>query len=55
MYDEDIIAEYEDVLHRVKFQLLPETADALISHIIESSSTCANRLFRLQTHRHHAQ
>ena len=36
MYDEDIIAEYEDVLHRVKFQILPETADALISYIIEN-------------------
>lgn len=36
MYDEDIIAEYEDVLHRVKFPILPETADALISHIIEN-------------------
>ncbi len=36
MYDEDIIAEYKDVLHRVKFQILPETADALISYIIEN-------------------
>ena len=36
MYDEDISAEYEDVLHRVKFPILPETADALISYIIEN-------------------
>ncbi len=36
MYDEDIIAEYEDVLHRAKFPILPEIADALISHIIEN-------------------
>lgn len=36
MYDEDIIAEYKDVLHRVKFAILPETADTLISHIIEN-------------------
>ncbi len=36
MYDEAIIAEYEDVLHRAKFPILPETADALISHIIEN-------------------
>ena len=36
MYDEDIIAEYKDVLHRVKFPILPETADALISYIIEN-------------------
>ena len=36
MYDEGIIAEYKDVLHRVKFPILPETADALISYIIEN-------------------
>ena len=36
-YDEDIIAEYEDVMHRVNFPILPETADALISYIIENS------------------
>ena len=36
MYDEDIIAEYADVLHRTKFPILSETADALISHIIEN-------------------
>ena len=36
MYDEDIIAENEDVLHRVKFPILPKTADALISYIIEN-------------------
>ncbi|MBR1791362.1 MAG: putative toxin-antitoxin system toxin component, PIN family [Bacteroidaceae bacterium] len=34
MYDEDIIAEYEDVLHRAKFPIIPETADALIAHIL---------------------
>lgn len=36
MYDADIIAEYEDVLHRSKFPILPEVADALISFIIEN-------------------
>ena len=36
MYDADIIAEYEDVLHRSKFPILKETADALISFIIEN-------------------
>ena len=36
MYDADIIAEYEDVLHRSKFPISPEVADALISHIIEN-------------------
>ena len=35
MYDADIIEEYEDVLHRSKFAILPEVADALISYIIE--------------------
>ena len=35
MYDADIIAEYEDVLHRSKFPILPEVADALISYILE--------------------
>ena len=34
-YDADIIAEYEDVLHRSKFPILPEVADALISYIVE--------------------
>ena len=36
LYDADIIAEYEDVLHRSKFSILKETADALISFIIEN-------------------
>lgn len=36
LYDADIIAEYEDVLHRPKFPILKETADALISFIIEN-------------------
>ena len=35
LYDADIIAEYEDVLHRSKFPILPEVADALISYIME--------------------
>ena len=34
MYDDDIIAEYEDVLHRSKFPIQPEVADALISYIV---------------------
>lgn len=36
MYDADIIAEYEEVLHRDKFPILPDAADALISYIIEN-------------------
>lgn len=35
LYDADIIAEYRDVLHRKKFPIIPEVADALISFIIE--------------------
>ena len=35
LYDADIIAEYEEVLHRSKFPILPEVADALISYIVE--------------------
>ncbi|MBR0045910.1 MAG: putative toxin-antitoxin system toxin component, PIN family [Bacteroidaceae bacterium] len=35
MYDADIIDEYNEVLHRAKLKILPEVADALISHIIE--------------------
>lgn len=36
LYDADIIAEYEDVLHRSKLPILKETAEALISFIIEN-------------------
>lgn len=36
MYDADIIAEYEDVLHRTKFPISSEVADALIAYIIEN-------------------
>ena len=36
MYDADIIAEYEEVLHREKFPILPDAASALISYIIEN-------------------
>ena len=36
MYDADIISEYEEVLHRPKFPILPEVADALISYIREN-------------------
>jgi predicted nucleic acid-binding protein len=35
MYDADIIAEYGDVLHRAKFHIRQEVADALISYIME--------------------
>lgn len=36
MYDADIIAEYEEVLHRIKFPICSEVADALIAYIIEN-------------------
>lgn len=35
MYDANIIAEYKDVLHRPKFPILPDVADALISEIVK--------------------
>ena len=35
LYDNDIIEEYQEVLNRAKFKLVPGVADALISHIIE--------------------
>ena len=35
MYDANIIEEYDDVLHRSKFPILPEVADTLKSFIIE--------------------
>ena len=36
LYDADIIEEYEDVLHRSKFPILPDVADSLISFIVEN-------------------
>ena len=36
LYDTDIIAEYNEVLHRSKFPILPEVADSLVSFIIEN-------------------
>ena len=35
MYDADIIAEYEEVLHRPKIPILPDVAGALIDYIVE--------------------
>lgn len=35
MYNAEIIAEYEDVLHRSKFPILPDVADTLIAFIID--------------------
>lgn len=45
MYDADIIAEYEEVLHRVKFKIQPEVADALISYIIEHGVEASRACF----------
>ena len=36
VYYADIITEYEDVLHRAKFPIRSEVADALIAYIIEN-------------------
>lgn len=41
VYDADILVEYKDVLHRSKFPILPEVADALISFILEALSHLA--------------
>lgn len=35
LYDGAIVEEYQDVLHRAKFKLLPGVADSLISYILE--------------------
>ena len=35
LYDNDIIEEYEDVLHRYKFNILPDVTESLISLIVE--------------------
>ena len=35
LYDNDIIEEYEDVLHRHKFNILPDVTESLISLIIK--------------------
>lgn len=35
LYESCIIEEYQEVLHRSKFKLLPGVADALISYIME--------------------
>jgi putative PIN family toxin of toxin-antitoxin system len=45
MYDADIIAEYEDVLHRSKFPILSEVADALISYIVEHGVEASRVIF----------
>lgn len=35
LYDDDIIEEYHEVLHRAKFKLVPDVADSLIDYIME--------------------
>ena len=48
MYESNIIEEYQEVLHRSKFKLLPDVADAIISYIkehgIETSRTAFQEL-----------
>lgn len=48
LYDADIIAEYEDVLHRSKFPIMPEVADSLISFIIENGIEASRANFAEQ-------
>ena len=45
MYDADIIAEYEDVLHRSKFPIMREVANALISFIVEHGVEASRVIF----------
>jgi putative PIN family toxin of toxin-antitoxin system len=48
LYESIIIEEYQEVLHRSKFKLLPDVADAIISYIkehgIETSRTAFQEL-----------
>ncbi len=46
MYDADIIAEYEDVLHRAKFPIRSEVADALIAYIVENGFEASKTNFK---------
>ena len=48
MFDADIIAEYEDVLHRSKFPIQKNVANALIAHIIENGVE-ASRVNSMET------
>ena len=45
MYDADIITQYKEVLHREKFPILPDVADALISYIIEHGIEASRAVF----------
>ena len=45
MYDSDIIAEYQEVLHRAKLKIQPEVADSLISYIIEHGVEASRATF----------
>ena len=48
LYESNIIEKYQEVLHRSKFKLLPDVADAIISYIkehgIETSRTAFQEL-----------
>ena len=48
LYESNIIEEYQEELHRSKFKLLPDVADAIISYIkehgIETSRTAFQEL-----------
>ena len=45
LYDADIILEYNEVLHREKFPIRPDVADALISYIIEHGIEASRVVF----------
>ena len=45
LYDGKIIEEYQEVLHRTKFKLLPGVADSLISFILENGIETSRTAF----------
>ena len=59
LYENSIIEEYQEVLHRAKFNLLPGVADALISYIkeygIETSRTVDSSFLVTGNFKHYPQ
>ena len=45
LYDSNIIEEYQEVLHRAKFKLVPGVADALIEYILEHGIETSRTVF----------
>ena len=45
LYDKDVLEEYQEVLHRPKFKLLPGVADAIIAYIMENGIEVSRSAF----------